>query len=163
MRSAVGGHALTARVRYQIETDWDYAYLEATADGTTWTPLETNRVRPRTDPNAQNQGFGITGTTNGAWVDLTATVPAGTTAIRFRYWTDPFTNGQGFFVDNIAVAGQTIGTAETADEGWTFDGVIGDNTEDPVPGFSRQRDVEGALFDHFYIAEYRQHDGYDSR
>ena len=53
-------------------------------------------------------------------MDLTATAPAGTTAIRFRYWTDPNTNGQGLFVDNIAVGGQVIGTAETADEGWTF-------------------------------------------
>ena len=31
-----------------------------------------------------------------------------------------------------------------------------------MPSFSRQKEtVEGALFDHFYIAEYRQHDGYD--
>ena len=34
--------AVTARARYQIEEDWDYAYLEATSDGTTWTPLDTN-------------------------------------------------------------------------------------------------------------------------
>ena len=47
-------------------------------------------------------------------------MPAGTTAIRFRYWTDPYTNGQGFFVDDIALGGQVIGTAETADEGWVF-------------------------------------------
>jgi immune inhibitor A len=80
-----------------------------------------------------------------------------------RYWTDPFTNGQGFFVDSIAVGGQTIGTAETAGEGWTFDTrSTGPNSDDPLPSFTRQREtVEGALFDHFYIAEYRQHDGYD--
>ena len=33
-------------------------------------------------------GAGIDGTTEGAWVDLTTTVPAGTTALRVRYQTD---------------------------------------------------------------------------
>ena len=44
---------ITAKVRYQIETDWDYAYLEATSNGTTWTPLDTN-LSVDTDPNEQN-------------------------------------------------------------------------------------------------------------
>ena len=156
--------AVTARVRYQIEEDWDYAYLEATTDGTSWTPLDTNLSRD-TNPNEQNDGNGITGTTNGAWVDLTATAPASTTAIRFRYWTDPFTNGQGIFVDNVTAGGTTIGTAETAGEGWTYEGhsTGGPNTPNPVPSFSRQKaTVAGALYQHFYIAEYRQHDGYDA-
>ena len=48
----------------------------------------------RPDPNGAER-VGITGTTNGAWVDLTATVPAGTTAIRFRYSTDPAVVGVG--------------------------------------------------------------------
>ena len=154
---------ITAKARYQIETDWDYAYLEATSNGTTWTPLDTN-LSVDTDPNEQNQGNGITGTTNGTWVDLTATVPAGTTAIRFRYWTDPYTNGQGFFVDDISLGGQVIGTAETADEGWVFNTrSTGANSSTPLPSFARhQRTLAGTLFDHFYIAEYRQHDGYDA-
>lgn len=153
---------ITAKVRYQIEEDWDYAYLEATSDGTTWTPLETN-LSTDADPNAQNDGHGITGA-NRAWVDLTATVPAGTTAIRFRYWTDPYTNGEGFFVDDISLGGQVIGTAETADEGWVFNTrSTGANSSTPLPSFARhQRTLAGVLFDHFYIAEYRQHDGYDA-
>jgi immune inhibitor A len=160
--TAAAATPVKARVRYQIEEDWDYAYLEA-SDGTTWTPLDTNLSRD-TNPNDQNDGNGITGTTNGAWVDLTATAPAGTTAIRFRYWTDPFTNGQGFFVDNVSVGGQVIGTAETADEGWTFaTRYVGTGTAPAtLPKFDRTKQtVEGTLYDHFYIAEYRQHDGYD--
>ena len=47
---------LTARVRYQIEEDWDYAYLEATSDGTTWTPLKTNRY-PRDQPAQPEPGL----------------------------------------------------------------------------------------------------------
>ena len=159
-----GATPISAKVRFQIEEDWDYAYLEATTNGTTWTPLDTNLSRD-TDPNEQNDGNGITGTTNEAWVDLTATVPAGTTAVRFRYWTDPFTNGQGLYVDDVTLGGTVIGTAETATEGWTFEGhgTGGPNTPNPVPSFSRQKaTVEGTLYDHFYIAEYRQHDGYDA-
>ena len=82
--AVTGGGALTARVKYQIENNYDYAYLEATSDGTTWTRVQTNRSST-TNPNGANLGFGITGTTGGQWVDLTATVPAGTTAVRFRY------------------------------------------------------------------------------
>ena len=36
----VSGTALTAQVNYEIEEDWDYAFLEASTDGgTTWTPV----------------------------------------------------------------------------------------------------------------------------
>jgi immune inhibitor A len=158
-----GGTAVTARARYQIEEDWDYAYLEATTNGTEWTPLDTNLSREE-NPNDQNDGHGITGTTNGAWVDLTATAPADTTAIRFRYWTDPFTNGQGFFVDNITYGGQSIGTAET-DEGWVFEHSWHGDPPGPgsFPQFSRTKQVvEGVTYPHFYIAENRQYDGYDT-
>ena len=53
--TSAGHRAHRSRSRYQIETDWDYAYLEATSDGTTWTPLDTN-LSTDTDPNEQNQG-----------------------------------------------------------------------------------------------------------
>ena len=67
---------LTAKVRYEIEQDWDYAYLEASTNGgTTWTNVVTN-LSATTDPNGQNFGTGITGTRPGRhWVDLTATLP----------------------------------------------------------------------------------------
>jgi immune inhibitor A len=48
-------------VSYSIEDDWDYAYLKVSTDGgTTWTYVETN-LSTTTDPNQQNEGFGITG------------------------------------------------------------------------------------------------------
>ena len=147
--SAAAATPVTAKVRYEIEKDWDYAYLEATSDGSTWTPVHTN-LSTNTSPNGQNFGEGITGSTAGAWVDLTATVPAGTTAIRFRYWTDVAEAPSGFRVDDIAVGGQSIGTGETADEGWTFD------------GFNRQQQAAVVKYFNAYIAENRQYDGYDS-
>ena len=54
--SAAAG-TLTAKVNYQIENNWDYAYLEASPDGSTWTAVNTNRSTSR-NPNGQNQGFG---------------------------------------------------------------------------------------------------------
>jgi bacillopeptidase F (M6 metalloprotease family) len=37
------GAALSAKVMYEIEEDWDYAYLVVSTDGgTTWTHLETS-------------------------------------------------------------------------------------------------------------------------
>jgi immune inhibitor A len=146
-RSASAG-TLTAKVNYQIEVDWDYAYLEASPDGTNWTSVNTNRSTT-TDPHGQNQGFGITGTTAGAWVDLTGTLPAGTTQVRFRYWTDVAAIEPGIKIDNIALDGSLIGTAET-DEGWTFDGFI------ETTGSEMQE------FFNAYVVENRQYDGYDT-
>lgn len=144
MTTAVSGTSLTAKARYQIEEDWDYAYLEASSDGSTWTPVETNRSTT-TNPNEQNQGFGITGSTDGAWVDLTATLPAGTTQIRFRYWTDVAATEQGFMVDAIAVDGTAV-----AESAWTLD------------GFVLTTGSEEQAFFNAYVAENRQYDGYDA-
>ncbi len=139
--------ALTAKVNYQIEVDWDYAYLEASPDGTNWTPVDTNRSTT-SNPNGQNQGFGITGSTAGAWVDLSGTLPAGTTQVRFRYWTDVAATEPGIMIDDIALDGTLIGTAE-ADEGWTFD------------GFVETTGTEIQSFFNAYVVENRQYDGYD--
>ncbi len=41
-RTVTGGGALTAKVRYDIEEGWDYAFLEASSDGgATWTEVPT--------------------------------------------------------------------------------------------------------------------------
>jgi immune inhibitor A len=145
------GGTLTAQASYDIEPDWDYAYLEVTTDaGATWTPVATN-LSTTEDPNDQNAGYGITGETEG-WTDLTADLSAyaGQTAqVRFRYWTDVATTHPGFQVDDIAV-----GDAMTTDDGasdWT------------LQGFSRLENG-GYLqpYSHFYIAENRVYGGYDA-
>ncbi len=136
---------LTAKVRYNIELDWDYAYL--TVNGT---PVQTN-WSTTTDPNGQNKGFGITGSSGGQWVDLTADLSAyagQTVTLGFRYWTDANTGGYGFMVDNISINGDGPDGAET-DAGWTF------------AGFRTSTGTESALFNHYYVAEYRTYKGYD--
>ncbi len=130
-REVDAGGPLTAVVNYEIEQDWDYAFLESSSDdGETWDKLETNlsdKASDHANPMAEHNasGFngsdtGMTGTTNG-WTDLTATVPDDATHIRFHYMTDGAAVESGFRVDNIAVDGTDVGTAE-ANEGWVFDG-----------------------------------------
>jgi immune inhibitor A len=54
-------------------------------------------------------------------VDLTATVPDGTDAIRWRYVTDGAAVESGFQVDSITLGGELIGDGES-EAGWELDG-----------------------------------------
>ena len=111
---------LTFRTQYDIEEDWDYAYVEySDDDGATWHSADGD-LSTSTNPNGQNQGLGITGTTAG-WVDGTYTIPAGATDIGFRYWTDGAVAQQGFTVDSIQLDGDPVDDA-TDPSVWTFDG-----------------------------------------
>lgn len=156
-KTGITGTALTAKVNHEIEAEWDYAFLEASSDGgTTWAPVVTNRSDTNVPPHSgHNQsgfntsGAGITGS-SGGWQPLTATLPAGTDAIRFRYQTDGAAVESGFRVDDIAVDGTVIGTAETETEGWTFN------------GFRTTTGSEVESFFNAYVAENRQYDGYDA-
>lgn len=149
--SLPAGAALSAKVKYQIELDWDYAYLVASTDGgATWTNIETN-CSTGANPNGQNFGNGITGSTSGAWIDLTADLSAytGPVMLGFRYWTDAAAVETGFMIDDINITSCPTDGAE-ADAGWTF------------KGFHATTGFETALFSNYYVAEYRTYLGYDS-
>jgi len=140
-----GTPSLTAKVKYDIETDWDYAYL--TVNGTS---VETN-LSSTTNPFGQNFGYGITDNSGGAWVDLTADLSAfagQTVTIGFRYWTDVAVANPGLFVDDIAISGQPLDDAET-DPGWTY------------AGFIRTGSTVTLSFFNAYFAEFRTYKGYD--
>lgn len=135
---------LTAKVNYDIETDWDYAYL--TVNGS---PVATNRSSA-TNPNGQNFGNGITGS-SGGWVDLTADLSAfagQTVTLGFRYWTDAFVVNPGIAIDEIAITGLPTDGGET-DPGWAYD------------GFVRTSGLISRAFFNAYVAEFRQYNGYD--
>lgn len=145
---AVGGGAFSAKVRYEIETDWDYAYLTVNGE-----PVETN-LSTDEDPNSQNFGNGITGESSpaGAWVDLTADLSAyagSTVDIGFRYWTDGAAVENGFQADEVTLDGTVIGSAESA-EGWTLD------------GFTTTSGSEEQSFFNAYILANRQYLGFDT-
>lgn len=145
------GATLNAKVKYAIEYDYDYAYVVYSTDnGATWQSLETNRSST-TDPYGENQGYGITGT-SGGWVDLQANLPSGNALLGFRYRTDANTGGFGLMVDDINITGLPTDGAES-DAGWTYK---------PAVGFHVTTGVESKLWNHYYIAEYRQYRGYDA-
>jgi immune inhibitor A len=116
-RSFAAATPMSFRASWDIETDWDYAYLDAQVGGV-WQHVQTS-ASTTTNPNGQNFGFGITGS-SGGWTTVTATLPAGTSAYRFRYWTDAAVVRPGFAVDAIS-AGGVVDNA-TNPSAWTFDG-----------------------------------------
>lgn len=140
-----GSASFSAKVKFDIELDWDYAYLTVNGNAVL-TNLSTN-----TNPNGQNFGNGITGSTGGNWVDLTADLTAfagQTVTIGFRYWTDGAVAEAGFFVDEINISGQPTDGGET-DPGWTYN------------GFARVTNVVSQSFFNAYFAEFRVYKGYD--
>ena len=97
-------------VWYDIEEDWDYAYVEISADGgQTWEVL-TTPSGTGTNPNGNSFGWAYTGSSGGGgnpeWiqerVDLSAY--AGQEVwVRFEYITDDAVNRPGFVLDDIAI------------------------------------------------------------
>ncbi|HET7571896.1 MAG TPA: immune inhibitor A domain-containing protein [Gaiellaceae bacterium] len=143
--------SLTAKVRYNIETGYDYAYLEV--DGAAVpTSVSSSPVLPE----------GIDGVSDG-WVDLTADLSqwAGkTVTLGFGYKTDGGVQGQtrrqpaGFAIDDVAI-GDSVDGAE-ADAGWTYDSNL-DGT-----GFHATSGTESFSYFNAYVAENRQYLGADA-
>ncbi len=107
-----------------IETDWDYGYVSASADGgATWALLEGERTT-RSNPLGNNFGAGITG--KGGWarerMDLSAYAGEGSVTVRFEYITDEGVNLDGWVIDDIAIP--QIGYLDDAESGgeWRADG-----------------------------------------
>jgi immune inhibitor A len=143
------GSSLTAQVNYDIEVDWDYAYVVVSTDGgASWNGVPTN-LSVTSNPNGQNFGNGITGN-SGGWTALTADLSAysGDVLLGFRYWTDVAVIEPGFMVDNIQLNGGDIDGAES-DAGWTFD------------GFRVSSGTETSFHFNAYVAEFRQYRDYD--
>ena len=146
----VSAPSLTMQLFYDIEKDWDYAYLSVSTDaGATWTNV-AGSVTTNTDPNGQNLGNGITGTSAG-WMPATFNLAAyagQTVLLRLRYVTDGFVAQNGVLADAITLGSFTDG-AEAGDNGWTLD------------GFQRTTGTEVERSFHAYITEYRQYRSYD--
>jgi immune inhibitor A len=145
------GASLTAWVNYEIELDWDYAYLIISTDGGyTWTGVETN-LSSSDDPNGANlYGCGITGD-SGGWQELTADLSAWSdqdVLISFLYKTDSYVALKGFMVDDFAVTSFPLDDAES-EAGWTFE------------GFRLTTGSESGSYFNAYVAEFRQYRGYD--
>ncbi len=151
---AAGTSTLSLQASYDIEADYDYAFVEVD-DGSGWTALPSTI----TDPAAGN---GIDGATTGyvpASFDLSA-YAGQTVQLRLRYTTDTAQQGNpgnpaadGFFVDDLTLTsgGATVFTdgAESGTGGWAADGftAVGSTTTD--------------LYPQYYLASNRTYQSYD--
>jgi len=101
---------LTFHHWHDIEADWDYAYVMASADGgENWELLESAGMT-RDNPHGNSYGPAFTGVSGGGdspiWVqesvDLTP-YAGGEVLVRFEYITDDATHMPGWAIDDIAI------------------------------------------------------------
>jgi len=111
---------------HDLESDYDYTYLEASTDGETWEILTTPSGTGE-DPTGGSYGWGYNGQTNG-WVteEVDLSQFAGQTVqIRFEYVTDAALNGEGFLLDDVQIDAINYQSDFEADEGgWVPAGFV---------------------------------------
>ncbi len=96
------GARLTFDLWYDTEST-DVGRLEATGDGgATWRPVP---LRLRAGGDAWQTGGSFSGFEGRQWLRAAAVVPGGTTALRWRYTTDPLYEGRGVYLDAVRVTG----------------------------------------------------------
>jgi immune inhibitor A len=118
---------LRAWMWYEIEEDWDYAYVEVSADGgQTWDVLPGPSTT-MTDPNGNSFGPAYTGESSG-WVEEVYDLSpyAGRQVlIRFEYVTDDAVNRAGWLIDDVRVPELGYGDDMESGSGeWLADGFV---------------------------------------
>ncbi|MCX9082115.1 MAG: immune inhibitor A [Candidatus Methanoperedens sp.] len=99
---------LTFMTWYAMETDWDYGYVAVSMDGNIWDNLPGTHTTT-TNPNGNNLGNGITGS-SGGWIQETmdlAPFAGNKILLGFRFTSDDYTNEEGWYVDDINVVSGT--------------------------------------------------------
>jgi immune inhibitor A len=139
---------------YDIEADWDYASIQVKEAGSNdWTSIKGN-ITTEKNPNAQNPGQGITGSTDGKWIDAQfdlSSFKGQKIQLKFNYWSDVAVAMPGFYVDDISinVDGTTVLTDNAeGDSKFTMDGF----TKDLGKFYSKN----------YYLLEWRSHNGVDA-
>lgn len=115
---------------YNIESDWDYAYVQLSTDGgSSFINLEGN-ITTNYNPHGNNQGNGITGN-SGGWVfaEFPLDDYAGQSVLLgLRYVTDNWTLNEGFYADEFY----------------------------PVETFEEENILSSDIIDTFYLVEDRE-------
>jgi hypothetical protein len=121
---------LNYSIWYDIETDWDYGYVEISTDGgDIWTILQAPHS-VTTNPSGNAYGPGYTGLSGDgpAWLDESIDLSAYAgqeVMIRFEYVTDDAVNRPGWTLDDIAIP--EIGfqdDVESGVNGWQAEGFV---------------------------------------
>jgi hypothetical protein len=128
-----GPIALNYDVWYDIEQDFDFAYLLASTDDSNWKILDTPSCTKK-NATGNNFGCGYSGKSNG-WMHETVDLSqfAGKRVkLRFEYVTDAGVTGEGVVLDNLAIPQIHYETSfETDEGGWQLDGFI--RIENQIP------------------------------
>ena len=124
--SSVDRATLRFRTWYDLEEEWDYAYVEVSTDGgSTWDILAAPGTSPPS-PLANNFGPGYTGASDG-WqeVEVDLTSYAGREALlRFHNVTDGALNYMGICLDGVSIPEIGFFDSGLASDGWQADGFL---------------------------------------
>ncbi|MDP2181652.1 MAG: immune inhibitor A [Actinomycetota bacterium] len=133
------GSQLSFWTWYDIEQDWDYGYIEGSADGTNWAKLAQISALPAGGAtniygsSAWDGPGGLTGN-SGGWQQATFDLGglSGDVFVRFRYATDEAVNGLGWYVDDVSAGGESDAVTDATrplwtDGGWMFTNGMQDN------------------------------------
>ena len=128
---------LKAWLWYDIEQDWDYAYIEVSTDGGQAWDILTGQYTTDSNPNGNSFGQAYTGKSRASgdeapdWIeeqiDLTPYVGQDI-LLRFEYITDGALNHVGFCVDDIAIPELGYHDDAESDGQWTAEGFIHTDT-----------------------------------
>lgn len=147
---------LTYWTWYDIEKDWDYAYVMVSQDdGNTWTILPSTSSL-ETNPNDNNYGFGLSGASGGnfapVWVQETVNLDnyAGERVLlRYAVINDLVVNEEGLAIDDIEIS--AIGWKDDVEDGeqdWIAEGFVRSHNRVPqiwtvrVVEFRRDGEIE---------------------
>lgn len=111
---------------YDLEKDYDFAYLEYSVDGQSWTVIPTVSCTSE-NKSGNSYGCGWNDKSNG-WkkesVDLSF-LSGKKVQLRFQYITDAAVNGEGLMLDDLAIQAVNYQTDfETDDGGWKSAGFV---------------------------------------
>ncbi len=162
---------------YVIEEDWDFGFVEVSTDGgSTWSEQKVYDASGKlvttddgyADPNGRmgdygGKKYGLTGDSHGwrhDYVDLSA-YAGQTVQVRLRYATDAAFLERGWFADDLSVTGGGATTwsddVESGANGWTQTG----GTWTDSTGAGWHVDSGTQVKAHYYLAEWRNFDGFD--
>jgi len=111
---------------YDLEEDYDYAYISASVDGTNWDILDSQNCTSL-NPSGNSYGCGWNGQSDG-WideaVDLSQYVGEKVT-VRIDYVTDAAVNGKGMAIDDLRLDAVGYTSDLESDEGgWLAEGFV---------------------------------------
>jgi immune inhibitor A len=149
------GAELTAKIRYEIEEGYDYAYVQASTDGgANWTSL--NGTINGTPIGVDSSGRPAIDGEQADWADLKVPLSAydgQNIKLRFYYKTDGGLALDGLYADDVSVTagGETLFTDGAEDGATGFD----------LDGFKILGATTTEQFDNYYVMGHRSYVSFD--